>query len=356
MTDTFDLKYCDHVGLWRDELRAWVPEQVFDAHVHIGPAEAVGPMSPERLKLALSTYMSLEWGTLRRIYSDVYAGKEITGLLAFGFPQREVDIDRANAYVVDLAKRDARIRPLFIAHPTDASASVAAFESAAAQAVRYAGAKPYADRLGKSNFDATMPEFIPEGLLELLDAEGLILMLHTSGVGMSEPGNQAYVRDIARRFARMRVVLAHMGRFTKPSQFPEFFDSGVLQDSPNVYLDTSSVSAPEVYALLLSDRDLWPRLLFASDMPFGLLAGVERWSDTMGAIFLCRDSYSWSDPEMERQFAEERARLTYNTYHCIKALKDAMQGLGLPADEEERLKRAVFLENALGLDATLQGE
>ena len=356
MTDTFSWQYCDHIGLWRDELRAWVPGRIFDAHVHLGPPEAVGAMAPERLKLALSTHMSLEWETLLRIYGDVYSGKEIAGLFAFGFPQREVDLDLANQYVVDLAKRDPRVRPLFIAHPTDASASVAAFESAASQGVRSAGAKPYADRMGKSNFDATMPEFIPEGLLELLDAEGLIMMLHTSGVGMSEPRNQAYIRDTARRFPRMRIVLAHMGRFTKPSQFPEFFESGVLQDSPNVYLDMSSVSAPEVYTLLLSDHDLWPRLLFASDMPFGLLTGVERWSDTMGAIFLCRDSYSWSDPEMEKQFAEERARLTYNTYHCIEALRDAILGLGLATDEEDRLKQAVFLDNALALDAMIRGE
>ena len=40
--------YQDHVRLWADELRAWVPEALFDAHVHIGPAQAVGDCGPGR--------------------------------------------------------------------------------------------------------------------------------------------------------------------------------------------------------------------------------------------------------------------------------------------------------------------
>lgn len=36
----------------------------------------------------------------------------------------------------------------------------------------------------------------------------------------------------------------------------------------------------------------------------------------------------------------------YNSYHTIKAFKDAVKSLGLDGKDEERLKRGVFHENA----------
>jgi hypothetical protein len=36
-------------------------------------------------------------------------------------------------------------------------------------------------------------------------------------------------------------------------------------------------------------------MLFAADHPFGIIIGVEKHSDTRGAIFLTRAEYPWSD-------------------------------------------------------------
>ncbi len=111
----------------------------------------------------------------------------------------------------------------------------------------------------------------------------------------------------------------------------------------------SSASSREVYERVLARRNLWKRLIFGSDMPFGLITGVERWSKDHGAIFLSRDDYPWSDAIMNAQYAAERQRLTYNTYHCIKALKDAVAGLGLSMGDANELKQAIFCTNANNL-------
>jgi predicted TIM-barrel fold metal-dependent hydrolase len=123
------------------------------------------------------------------------------------------------------------------------------------------------------------------------------------------------------------------------------FRSSVL-DHPNVYLEMSSAASAHVYELTLSRRDLWDRLMFGSDVPFGLITGTEYWSEPHGPVFLPRDDYAWSDPELNARFANERRGMTYNTYHTIAALKQAMDRLNLAKAEEEKLKSAIFAGNA----------
>ncbi|MFH0965424.1 MAG: amidohydrolase family protein [Planctomycetota bacterium] len=339
--------YVDHVGLWRDELREWVPQELFDAHVHLGPPDVMGGIDADRRKAPLTTFTSLEWEALQAVYRDVYSGKRIVGLFAFPFPLLEVDIERANDYIIEVMKRDPRVRGFFLAHPRDVRMSERCIAKAEREGTPFAGAKPYFDLAGKDNLRCRMPEFIPTGLLELLDDRGLILMLHTSGRGAGDAECQTYLRRTAQRFARIRIILAHMGRYLAAQDFLDFLGSGALEECPSIFVDMSSASESVVFEEFLRRRSLWRRLLFASDAPYGLITGVERYSPTRGPVFLARDHYPWSDPQMEREFAAERGRLTYNTYHCIKALKDAFVRAGISGETAEELKRAIFRDNAL---------
>lgn len=336
----------DHVRLWADELAGWLPAVLFDAHVHLGLPRAVGPIAPERRRSALLTFTHFSWEDLLAVYSGLFPGRRLDGLFGFPFPQREVDLAIANDDLVELLQRDSRLQGFMLADPRDPAPVIASFERALAAGVRFTGVKPYADRLGKSNFAATMAEFLPEGLLEFMDDRRLIMLLHTAGMGVGTRDCQDFLRVLSRRWPRVRVVLAHMGRYVRPRQFLDFMASGVLEECPALRLEMSSASCPEVYESVLRQAALWPRLLFGTDLPFGLITGIEHWSDTRGAIFLTRDTYPWSDPALDAAFAAERQSLTYNTYHTIKALKDAMARLGLSGDAAERLKEDVFCRNA----------
>ena len=341
------MDYVDHIGVWTDELRRWVPEELFDAHVHLGPPDVVGVVEADRLKVPLTTFTSLPWEELQGLYRQLYSGKRIVGLFAFPFPLREADIERANDYIIEVMKLDRRVRGFFLAHPTDVRMSQRCINKAECEGAPFTGAKPYFDLTGKENARCRMPEFISTGLLELLDARGLILMLHTSGRGAGDPECQSYLRWMARRFRNIKIILAHMGRYFAPQDFLDFLRSGVLEDYPSIFLDMSSASEPSVYEEFLRRRNLWGRLLFASDIPYGLITGVERYSPARGPIFLARDHYAWSDPKMECEFEAERRHLTYNTYHCIKALKDAFATVGIMDGTVEELKRALFRGNVL---------
>jgi len=337
--------YEDHIGLWADELKNWVPDSIFDSHIHLGPAEAMGPISRARQKEPLTTFASFTWQQAEAFYKSLYSGKRIVGLIGFGLPFREVDLELANRYIIDLMRDNPLIKGFVLSDPKDTKRTIRNFDNALRAAVRFSGVKPYYDLLGKSNYHTTMPEFIPRSLLEFMNREKLIMMLHTSGMGMSVAENQEFIKMIAGDFPEIKIVLAHMGRYLKVEQFFEFFDSDVL-DCPSVFLGMSSVTSVEVYQKVLSRRDLWSRLLFGSDLPYGLITGVEYFSKETGSIFITRQQYSWSDPAIQKRFSELRKGLTYNTYHAIKALKDAAEALKLSASQLDGLKRQIFFENA----------
>lgn len=345
---TAEKPYCDHVGLWRDELRAWVPEDIFDAHAHLGPPGIMRQFTAERKQAPGSTFADFTLEELTALYARFFSGREIVGFCAFGFPHREVDIAAANEYIAGLIPGNPKLRGFIMADPFNTPRTVAQFERARERGAVFRGVKPYFDLLGKSNLETKMGEFVPPDLLDFMNREKLFLMLHTSGMGMCEKENQDFVRRIVERFPRVTTILAHMGRYVHPEQYHAFLDSGVAE-MPRVFLDMSSATVPGVYEKTLAREKLWGKLLFASDFPFGLITGTERFSPEKGFSFITRDDYGWSDPALQEQFARERKSLTYNSYHAIKALKVAMERLGLSGETAKKLKRAVFSGNALDL-------
>jgi predicted TIM-barrel fold metal-dependent hydrolase len=342
--------YVDHVRLWTDELKRWLPPVLFDAHVHLGPPEIVAPLRPERLKQALSTFSHFTLESLDAWYAEVYSGKQVAGLIAFPFPLQEVDLDGANRYLIGAMKRSPRIKGFALAHPTDAGSTISAFELARQQGTRFWGAKPYFDLVGKSVFDCTMSEFIPEALLAFMDRERLILMLHTSRRGMGDRENQDYLRRVMEKYSDLRIILAHMGRYIEANEFFRFCDSGLLV-FPTLFLEMSSASRADVYSRVLEHPETFDRLVFGSDLPFGLITGMEAWSEQAGPIFVTRDRYSWSDPTLEQTTGIRAESLTYNTYHTIKAFKDALCSNRFPPEQTGAIKEAVFYRNAASLFA-----
>jgi hypothetical protein len=116
-----------------------------------------------------------------------------------------------------------------------------------------------------------------------------------------------------------------------------------------LYLEMSSASLTEVYRRVLSDPRMHDRLLFGSDLPYGLITGVEAWSETHGAVFVTRDRYPWSDPALEENSSLDRNQLTYNTYHVIKGFKDALESMQFSQELVETIKEKVFFRNARSL-------
>ena len=162
-------------------------------------------------------------------------------------------------------------------------------------------------------------------------------MLHTSRTGMGEQENQDYVRDVLERFPRLRIILAHMGRYLAVEEFFRFCDSGPARTIPCCTWRCLSASRQEVYARVLGHRgDFWPPAVRLGPALWPDHGGGSRWSRGALPIFLARDQYPWSNPALQEVAGLRSDDLTYNTYHTIKALKDALDAGPFPPNVRQR--------------------
>jgi predicted TIM-barrel fold metal-dependent hydrolase len=344
--------------MWASELRGWMPDKLFDAHVHLGPPAAMKAIrDPLRLKEAKTTFTSFSAEELFSFYENLYSGKSIAGLIAFPFPLLEVNYEIANQYIAGLMQKDPRVNGFILSNPYDTRSTIRQYEEARRAGIRFRGVKPYYDLLGKaipySVLHTSIAEFVPENLLEFVNDENLLLMLHTSRIGMGDPECQEWVIHAVKKYPRVKIILAHMGRYYEPKQFEDFMRTDVLNQT-SIFLEVSSASLPEIYKLTLGRPYLRERLLFGSDLPFGAITGVEYSDERTISTFITRDHYEWTDPEVAVKFETQRKRLTYNTYHVIKAIKTAIEELALSEAQKLQVKNNVFNENAQNLLASVQ--
>ena len=344
--------YEDYCGLYTQRLRDWLPDSLFDAHVHLGPKDATGEITIERTRQPVTTFLNLEIGELMNLYARLYEGKQILGLIAFPFPLREVNWRAANAYIVQAAQSHPQMVPFLLAYPDNVKELERHYRDAERLHVHVRGVKPYYDLVGKPgprpNFITRTEEFVSDSLLDFTNQENLILMLHTGLEGIHELDNQNFLRRTLDRYPKIKIILAHMGRYLHAGQFDKFFSTEIWRH-PNLYFETSSATEPSVYKLVFSETDLHPRILFGSDVPFGLITGRE-YSPPVGEhTFVTRTRYPWTDDAVWQAFGDVREQMTYNTYHTIAAVKDGITSLRLSQAQEKVLKRALFSANALAL-------
>jgi predicted TIM-barrel fold metal-dependent hydrolase len=300
-----------------------VPQNIFDAHVHLGPPEAMAPIVGERIGVPLTTYSSLTWRELEPFYKQLYSGKTVEGIIAFGFPFQEVNYEIANNYIADLMLEDARVTGFILSNPHDTQSTIAQFEAAKKRGARFRGVKPYYDLLGRSLNNsvevANTSEFVPDDLLAWMNDENLIMMLHTCSIGMGDPKCQQWTRRAVEKFPNVKIILAHMGRYFHAEQFFDFFKTDVF-DHPNLFLETSDAMVTEIYAQMLTRPDWCKRLIFGSDLPYG--------------FFNCAGRDDCDNPSA-----------AYNTYHVIGALKTAFDRSELSDEKQQEIKQDIFLNN-----------
>jgi hypothetical protein len=207
------------------------------------------------------------------------------------------------------------------------------------------GFKPYYTLLGyareewNAHIDADIFDFMPHHQLEVLDAHHGWLTLHVPKVErLGHPDNLRGIREIRRRYPRVKLVVAHFGRsYTLPHA-----EEGLLplMEDEGIYFDTAAVLNPAVFELAL--RKIGPdRILFATDNPFLWLRGRRQWKDR---TYINRTSYPFYFNK-EREAPEIEARYTLYMYEAMKAIKEACDKVGLGADAIQK----IFHDNAKNL-------
>lgn len=242
--------------IWDEELQDFVPDRVFDAHIHMFHPEHVKATSPS----SATPWSFADFTTLQEWAARLYPGRE-THFLVLGTPTLGIDVDSHNHWCIEQVRRDPQSRMNRLVTPACRVQDIAAD----IRERGFSGLKPY--RLFSTTGDIAqcrIHEFLPHAQLELANDMGLWVTLHLSRFhGCADDLNLNDLRDFtSRRYPHIKWILAHCARSFTYWPIRKAIDQ--LRDLPNIWYDVSAVTDVRPLITLFSREDR-RRILYGSD-------------------------------------------------------------------------------------------
>ena len=206
------------------------------------------------------------------------------------------------------------------------------------------GYKPYLDFVeGKPKADITIHDILPASQMEAANERGLAIMLHIPRPArLTDPVNQAQMVEICRRYPRVQIIFAHIGRAYYLENVMGML-AGIAA-CPNAYVDTAMVNHEGVleYTFRNFPRD---RILFGSDAPVACLHGKSVEINNQYAYLMAEDY------EIGTSIHDARHAVTFTTffYEQLRGIKLAAERAGLDRAGIED----IFFNNASRLFQTV---
>jgi len=321
------ISYSEHdQQIWEEELSDFVPDKVFDAHIHLFNPEHVPPGDECHW-----SYVDLD--TIEQWAQRLYPGRE-THFLVLGTPVVDIDVAAHNAWGVDQVQRDPQSRLNRLVTPACTADTIR--KDVAQQGVT--GLKPY--RIYSVTGDiqqCDIPDFLTHEQLEVADELGLWVTMHLSRYhGCADEHN---LRDLTefttRRYPNIKWILAHCARsFT---YWPIREAIARLKDLPNIWYDVSAVTDIRPMITLFSQERI-DRILYGSD-------GVDATYFRGKYVALGRSWQSLNMASSQIQFPHCDGRPILAIYEQLLCMKQAAEIAGLSAGDIDRL----FWKNAQDL-------
>jgi len=186
-------------------------------------------------------------------------------------------------------------------------------------------------------------DFLPHHQLEVLDEHGWICMLHIPRDGrLKDPVNLAQMLEIEKRYANVKLIIAHIGRAYCPEDVGNAFE--VLAETENMMFDFSANTHAENMEKLI--RAVGPkRIMFGSDLPILRMRMRRICEDGNYVNIVPKGLYGEvsGDPHMREVEGEEAEKLTFFMYEEIDAFRRAAEAAGLTYGDIED----IFYNNAV---------
>ena len=310
------------------QLQAFVPKEIFDIHVHPYNAEHF----PSGEWKFLDGIRTLGCAEHRRDLQRYMPAVTVHGLY-FGMPSVNANLPAMNAWVADEAQRNGTrlSRALMVVRPQDNPADIAT----AMRSGQFSGIKVYHCYAARPDtMNASVEEFAPEWMWEILNEMRGVLMLHIVRDGaIDDPGNQRAIRRLCRAYPRMRLVLAHVARSFNYRNARSGLHT--LADLDNAMVDTSAVCEAESFQAAL--EFLGPkRVLWGSDYAV---------SEMRGRCVTTGQQFFWLHPEVlqDSHRPSTTTDMTLVGIESLVCLREACEDGGLTQGDIGD----IFLGNAL---------
>lgn len=233
------------------ELADFVPNKVFDAHVHLWrPEQFDGPLPGVPQVISHQNY--------RQLLDSLHPGRACQALF-MGWPY-DCKVRMVNEWVAEETAAEPSCRGLFICRPTDDPEWLR-------QEVRRLGLhglKPYHFWASvKPTWEADIPDYLPESHVKVAHEEGWFITLHiVKARALGDPSNVHWIKHYCKKYPNMKMILAHSGRGHQPSHNLEGLPK--LKGLDNLYFDCSVVCEPMGHATVIRIMG-HERLMYGSD-------------------------------------------------------------------------------------------
>ena len=328
-------------AFYEERLRDFLPSRVVDIHTHcwldaFRRAPGDGPRRAVSWPALVARDNPVE--SLAETFRLLLPDKDC-GALVFGFPDQEFDVDASNDYVAANAGAHG-YEALMLSRPEWSAQEYAD----RLEAGRFLGAKVYlnfaADYIPGD--ELRILDFAPRHQLEVLDDRAAILMLHIPRPGrLRDPVNLHEMIEIERRYPRLQIIIAHVGRAYCDSDLGDAFLR--LAGSTRLLFDISANTNSHVFATAVRAVGV-ERILFGSDLPITRMRMRRVCEDGRYVNIVPPGLYGdvTGDPNMRESSMDEANMLTFFFYEEIDAFRRAADDCGLTHAEVEH----VFHRNA----------
>jgi hypothetical protein len=340
MKQLFEVKPVDRT-FYTERLKDFLPARMIDIHTHVWlnrfirhtPSDGRTVTWPARV----ARDNSVE--DLTETYRLMFPGKSVIPLM---FGTINADYDASNDYVSACSRQTGYPSLVF----SDPAWSAEELEHRIRKG-GFLGAKSYLSLAPPyiPGPEVRIFDFFPPHQLEVLDRLGLVMMLHIPRPGrLKDPVNLAQMLEIEKRYSRLKVIIAHVGRAYCREDVGNAFD--VLASTRRMMFDFCANTNDGVFEQLLRTVGA-KRVLFGSDLPI-LRMRMKR-IDENGSYVNLVPAGLYGDISGDKNMRDvpppESDPFTFFMYEEIDAFRRASEKVGLSRADIE----CVFHDNAAGL-------
>ncbi len=313
--------------IWEEELRDFLPDKIFDAHMHIWEPGTRKGAQKGCVSWTSIVAPDMTYENMVETYAKVFPGKTVKQLL-MASPLCYLDV--GNEYALKCAKEHG--------HPTLYCTNWDSDEAEIFAALKkgFCGIKPY-----QNNSPSYIPaaevrifDFLTPRQLEFMNSIHGIVMLHIPrNLRLRDPINLAQLMEIDEKYPNAKVIVAHVGRAYIPSDVGDAFE--VLKHTKNLYFDfsanTSDYAMQKMFEAISVDR-----ILFGTDMPFSKMRmyRIEENGTYVNVVPRGRYGDVSKDPHMKE--SDEETISTF-VYEELLAFKRAATAVGYTREDIEKI-------------------
>jgi predicted TIM-barrel fold metal-dependent hydrolase len=337
-------------AFYEERIRDFLPQRVIDAHTHLwvrGGRRSASRARDDRGGVAWPSVVARRNSAedLAETYRLMLPDQQVTPLV---FPTTslllpgaaaEGDLASRNRYVLR-ASKTRRWPALILSRPEWTGRQL---EDRIAKA-GFLGAKVYPDLAPcyVPPEEIRIFDYLPHHHLEVLNRRGWIAMLHIPRPGrLRDPVNLAQMLEIERRYPKVQLIIAHVGRAYCNEDVGRAFE--VLAETRRMVFDISANTNQWVFERLI--EAVGPgRILFGTDMPILRMRSRRVCENGTYVNLVPRGLYRGVKglAHMREVAGREARKLTFFLYEEIDAFRRAAEATGLSRADVRR----VFHDNA----------